>query len=184
MRKVIASINMTFDGYCDHTSAIANAEVHDYYTNLLKNAGTLLYGRTTYQLMEEAWPNLVKNPSGEKHMDDFAAAIDSVPKVLFSRTLKSVAWESTRLATMELKDEVAELKQQPGRDIYVGSPGLINQLTQLNLVDLWQICVHPIIVGKGLRLFKDLNDQVVLKLVKMETFRTSGHVVFFYERGE
>ena len=112
MRKVIASMNVTFDGFCDHTAGIANAELHEYYTDMLNNAGTILYGRTTYQLMEDYWPDVVKNPTGDKHMDDFANAIENISKVLFSRTVKSVTWKNSRLATNSLKDEVTALKQQ------------------------------------------------------------------------
>ncbi len=184
MRKVIASINVTFDGFCDHTAGIANAEVHDYYTDMLNNAGIILYGRTTYKLMEDFWPTIVKKPTGDNHMDDFAQAIENIPKILFSRTIKNVDWNNARIATRNLKDEVLELKQQPGNDILVGSPSLINELTKLKLVDVWQICVHPVIVGHGLPLFKDLPEKVVFRLLKTHTFKTSGHVVFHYEPGK
>ena len=174
-------MNVTFDGFCDHTAGIANPELHDYYTDMLNNAGTILYGRTTYQLMEDFWPTVVKNPTGDKHMDDFANAIENVSKVLFSRTVKSVTWRNVRLATKDLKDEVIELKQQPGNDIFVGSPSLIDELTKLNLIDVWQLCVHPVIVGHGLPLFKG-TERIVFKLLKTQTFKTSGHVVFYYAR--
>jgi len=182
MRKVIGSMNVTFDGFCDHTAGIANTELHDYYTDMLNNAGTILYGRTTYQLMEAFWPNVVKNPTGDKHMDDFANAIENVSKVLFSRTVKSVTWNNARLATKNLKDEVTALKQQPGNDILVGSPSLIAELTKLNLIDVWQLCVHPVIAGQGLPLFKGITERIVFKLLKTQTFKTSGHVVFYYAR--
>lgn len=182
MRKLIASMNITFDGNCDHTAGFANAELHDYYTTMLNNADTILYGRTTYELMEVYWPNLVKNPTGEKNMDDFANAIDKIGKVLFSRTRKTVTWNNTVLATQSLADEVTALKHQRGADILVGSPSLIAQLTELDLIDMWQICVHPMITGPGLPLFKDLTKPVALKLLKTEKFETSDHVVFWYER--
>ena len=182
MRKVIASINVTFDGFCDHTAGIANPELHDFYTDMLRNADTILYGRITYKLMEDFWPGIVKKNTGEKHMDDFANAIEDISKVLFSRTVKSVSWNNSRLATQPLNDEVIALKEQPGKDILVGSPSLIAELTALNLIDEWRLCVHPVIVGKGLRLFKDLPDRIVFKLLKTHTFETSGHVVFFYAR--
>jgi dihydrofolate reductase len=71
MRKLIAAINMTLDGFCDHTAGIADEELHEHYTNLLRDADAIIWGRTTYQLMESFWPTLVKEPSGEKAMDDF-----------------------------------------------------------------------------------------------------------------
>jgi len=73
MRKVIAAINMTLDGFCDHTAGIPDEEIHQHYADLLNNGGVILYGRITYQLMQ-FWQTLIKNPSGEKKMDDFAIA--------------------------------------------------------------------------------------------------------------
>ena len=184
MRKVVAAINVTFDGFCDHTAGIANPELHQHYTDLLNNSGAVLYGRTTYQLMEDFWPTVIKNPTGNKTMDDFAVAIENVPKVLFSRTVKSVDWKNVRLATKGLKDEVLELKQQPGKDICVASPSLIAELTKLKLIDEWQLCVHPVITGKGLPLFKNITDRIVFNLLKIEPFKTSGHVTFYYVPGK
>ena len=181
MRKVIAAINMTLDGYCDHTSGIPDEELHQHYTNVLSGGGTLLYGRKTFQLMEDFWPLLVKNPSGEKAMDDFALAIDRIPKIVFSRTLKSVNWESARLATRSLEEEVDALRKQPGKEIYVGSPGLIAALTQMNLIDEYQLCIHPVIAGKGLILFKNISDQIILRL-KDTKFFGSGAIVLYYDR--
>src|SRR5690606_16281799 len=134
MRKIIAAINMTIDGFCDHTAIVPDEEIHQHYADLLRDAGAILYGRTTYQLMLY-WHELVKNPSGDKSMDDFAEAMDRVPKIVFSRTLKrtdpAIAdWETATLASRGIEEEISELKQQPGNDIFVGSSGLIVSLTQ------------------------------------------------------
>ena len=88
MRKIIAAINMTLDGYCDHTAITPGEEIHHHYAELLKNADAILYGRITYQLMQ-FWQTLVEKPSGEQSMDEFALAIDKVPKIVFSRTLEN-----------------------------------------------------------------------------------------------
>ncbi|MEX6690825.1 dihydrofolate reductase family protein [Danxiaibacter flavus] len=180
MRKLIAAMNMTLDGFCDHTAMSADDEIHDHYTALLRSADTLIYGRTTYQLMESYWPALVKNPSGHKSLDDFAVAIDNIAKIVFSHTLKSVEWESARVAKQGFKEEILALKQQPGKDILVGSPSLIVEATKLNLVDEYQLAVHPTIVGKGLPLFKNITERVNLKLLKTKTFGC-GAVLFYYE---
>jgi dihydrofolate reductase len=87
MRKIIAAINMTLDGFCDHTAIIPDEEIHQHYTELISDADAILYGRITYQLME-FWQALAKNPSGEKSMDDFAVAIDKIPKIVFRIRLK------------------------------------------------------------------------------------------------
>jgi dihydrofolate reductase len=181
MRKLIAAINITIDGFCDHTAGVPDAEIHQHYTELLKSAGAILYGRTTYQLMENYWPGVVKAPTGNKAMDDFAVAIQDVPKIVFSRTLKHVEWENTRLATRDLREEVQALKQQAGKDVFVGSQGLIAALTNLNLFDEYQLCVHPVIVGTGMPLFKDISERIVLKGVKSKAFKSSGATILYYE---
>ena len=134
MRKIIAAINMTIDGFCDHTAGIPDDEIHQHYTDLLSNSGIILYGRITYRLMEY-WRTLLEDPSDEKSMNDFAIAIDKIPKIVFSHTLKNVEWESAMLANRNIEDEVLELKQQSGKDILVGSRSLIIQLMKLNLLD-------------------------------------------------
>src|SRR4029079_610950 len=148
MRKIIAAINMTLDAFCDHTSVIADEEIHQHYSELLRSGGTVLYGRITYQLMEY-WPTVVKNPTGNKSIDEFALTIDNIPKIVFSHTLKSVEWKTARLATRDLKEEVLELRQQAGKDILVGSPSLIVALSQLKLIDEYQLGVQPTVLGNG-----------------------------------
>ena len=179
MGKIIAAINMTLDGYCDHTSVDAGEDIHWHYAELLREADALLYGRITYQLMEY-WPPLVKNPSGNKAMDSFAQIMDKVPKIVFSRTLKELHWDSATLATQDFKEEVLALKQQPGKTIYLGSPSLIVAGTNLRLIDEYQLCVHPVIIGKGLPLFKNIQEKIDLTLLKTKTFG-SGAVVLYYE---
>jgi len=173
---------MTLDGYCDHTAIIPDEEIHQHYTELLREADVILYGRITYQLMEY-WRPFVKNPSGEKSMDEFAMAIDKISKIVFSHTMKNVEWESATLAKRDLKEEVLELRQSRNRgnkDILVGSRSLIMQLMKLNLIDELQLCVHPVIAGKGLPLFENIHDRTILKLVRTKTF-SSGAVVHYYE---
>jgi dihydrofolate reductase len=181
MRKVIAAINMTLDGFCDHTSGIADEEIHQHYNELLSNAGIILYGRITYQLMEY-WRNVLKNPTGDKAMDDFAVTIDKIPKVVFSNTLENVEWETARLAKRDIREEVLELKQSfnvGDKDILVGSRSLIISLMNLNLIDEFQLCIHPVIAGNGLPLFKNIDDKIILKLIKTKTF-SSGVVALYY----
>ena len=179
MRKVIAAINMTLDGFCDHTAGIADDELHQHYSELLSTAGVLLYGRTTYQLMEY-WRGVLENPTDNKSRNDFAVMIDRIPKIVFSHSLKWIDWGSAKLATKDIKEEVLELKQQSGAAIFVGSPSLIVALTQLGLIDEYQLCIHPVLLGKGLPLFKNINDSIFLKLLKTKEFG-SGAIVLYYE---
>ena len=170
---------MTLDGFCDHTAGIADDELHQHYSDLLSNADTVLYGRITYQLMQY-WQTVAKNPTGNKAIDEFAGIMDRIPKIVFSHTLKSLEWKTARLAKRDIKTEASELKSQQGKDILVGSPSLITALTQLNLIDEYQLCVHPVILGNGLPLFKNVKDRVNLKLLKTKTFG-SGAVALYYE---
>ncbi len=179
MRKVIAAINMTLDGFCDHTAGIPDEEIHQHYTELLGQGDVILYGRTTYQLME-FWRTLLENPSEEKSMNDFALAIDKIPKIVFSHTLNNVEWKSATVAKRDLNEEVLELRQQPGKDILVGSRSLIIQLMKLNMIDEFQLCIYPVVEGNGLPLFENIYDRTIFKLVKSKTFN-GGAVILYYE---
>ena len=180
MRKLIAGLNMTLDGFCDHTAMIADDEIHQHYNEVLSNADTLIYGRITYQLMESYWPSVVKNPTGNKSMDEFAVLIDNIQKVVFSRTLTKVDWKNSTLKKEIIKEEVLDLKNQTGKNILVGSPSLIVAVTQLDLVDEYQLAIQPTILGSGLPLFTNISDSVNLKLLNTKTFGC-GAVTLYYE---
>jgi dihydrofolate reductase len=183
MRKLIAAMNMTLDGYCNHTAMIADEEIHQHYNELLSNADTLLYGRITYQLMESYWPSIVKNPTGIKPTDEFAVLIDNISKIIFSRTLKNVEWKNSKLKKEVIKEEVSELKKSRhggSKNILVGSPSLIVALANLDLIDEYQLGVQPTILGSGLSLFKNVRDRINLKLLKTKTFGC-GAVTLYYE---
>ena len=182
MRKIIAAINMTLDGFCDHTAGLPDEEIHQHYTELLGQGDAILYGRTTYQLME-FWRTFLENPSEEKSMNDFAIAIDNIPKIVFSHTLNNVEWKSATIANRDLKETVLELKQSRNggsKDIFVGSPSLIIQLMKFNLIDEFQLCIHPVVAGNGLPLFENINDRTIFKLVKTKTFN-GGAVILYYQ---
>jgi len=171
-------MNMTLDGFCDHTAMIADDEIHQHYSDLISSSGPLLYGRITYQLMEY-WRSVVENPTGNKAMDDFAVSIDKASKIVFSRTLESVDWKNTELKNEIVKEEILELKQQEGKDILVGSPGLIVALGNLDLIDEYQLGIQPTVIGSGLPLFKNIKDRIDLKLLKTKTFGC-GAVIHYY----
>jgi dihydrofolate reductase len=179
MAKIIAAINTTIDGFCDHTAGIPDEALHDHYTDLLSNADAILYGRITYQLMEY-WRPIAKDPTGNQAIDAFAVVMDKIPKIVFSNTLKELDWDSATLAQRDLEEEVSALKRQPGKPILVGSPSLIVALHKLGLIDEYQICIHPVILGSGLPLFKNIQERAVLKLINTKTFG-SGAITLYYE---
>lgn len=179
MRKVIAAINMTVDNMFDHTAVDPDEEVHRHYADLLRQAGVVLYGRITYQLMTY-WKTMVQEPSGNEAMDDFAVVMDQVPKIVFSHTLQDAGWESATLANRALREEVLELKQQAGKDILVGSRSLILQLLKLGLIDECQFCIHPVLAGRGQLLFENIGERISLRLLDTKTF-ASGAIILYYE---
>ncbi|MBF04530.1 MAG: dihydrofolate reductase [Flavobacterium sp.] len=179
MRKIIGALNMTIDGICDHTTGIPDEAIHEHYTELLQKGDAILYGRKTYELMTY-WQTILENPSEEKTMNEFALAIDTIPKIVFSNTLKEINWKSASLSQNNLKEEVIALKKQSGKAILVGSRSLIIALLQLNLIDELQLCIHPMVEGKGLSLFENINERMVFNLVKHKTF-TNGAIILYYQ---
>lgn len=173
---------MTLDGFCDHTAIDPDEEIHQYYTDLLRNGAAILYGRATYELMEY-WRPLAAKPSGKEAMDDFAVVMNNIPKIVFSRTLKSVDWSSARLAKDALEEEVLRLRQQSGSDILVGSRSLIIQLLNLGLIDEFRLMIHPVIIGNGLLLFDKIQGKTALELMYTQTFG-SGAVMHCYKSGQ
>lgn len=180
MRKLIAAINISLDGFCDHTAMSADEETHEHFKDLLKNADTLIYGRITYQLMENYWPTVVQTPTGIKPTDEFAVLINNISKIVYSRTLQQVDWKNTTLKNKIIKEEIIALKQQPGKNIVVGSPSLIVALMKLGLIDEFEPVIHPTVLGSGLPLFKNIDERVNLKLLDTKTFRC-GAVVHYYQ---
>ncbi|HMJ08832.1 MAG TPA: dihydrofolate reductase family protein [Pyrinomonadaceae bacterium] len=179
MRKLIAAMNMTLDGFCDHTAGIADDEIHQHYSNLLRDADTIIYGRITYQLMEY-WKSVVENPTGNDATDEFAVTMDNISKIVYSRTLDHVDWKGTELKREIVKEEILDLKQRAGRNILVGSPSLIVALANLDVIDEYQLGLQPTVIGSGLPLFKNINDRIDLKLLKTKTFGC-GAVFLYYE---
>ena len=183
MRKVVFAINITTDGYCSHTDMIADEELHQYFTGVLRNASLLLFGRITYQLMVPYWPDVAKKQSETEATNAFARVFDSLDIVVFSTTLKQVEGNKTRLLRGNAAEEVLALKQQPGKDICVGSLSIASQLSERGLIDEYQFVVHPVVAGKGSRLFESVKPQESLRLdlIGSKTFR-SGVVALHYRK--
>jgi len=178
MRKLIFAINTTLDGCCDHTKFRPSEDTFGYITQLVRDAGTFLYGRKTYQLMVPYWPDVAK----EDPSDEFAQAFNAVDKiVVFSQSLDSPGGEKTRVVRAGLKDEVLKLKQEQGKNIFTGGINLASQLAALGLIDEYHIIVHPIVAGEGRRLFDgiSLQENLQLKLVESTVFK-SGTVALRY----
>ncbi|HEY4194678.1 MAG TPA: dihydrofolate reductase family protein [Mucilaginibacter sp.] len=185
MRKLIFAINLTLDGCCDHTKGIADEELHDYHTALLRDADTFLYGRKTYQLMVPFWPNLAKDHSTKaRSMSDFARAFNAINQiVVFSKSLDKAEGKNTRIVRGNLRDEVLKLKQEQGRNILTGGVDIPSQLIELGLVDEYHFVVQPLMAGEGRRLLKgvSLPELLKLKLIDTKIFK-SGCVALHYSK--
>jgi dihydrofolate reductase len=183
MRKLIYAINLTLDGCCDHTKGGAPGEdVYEYYTHLLQDADTMVYGRKTYQLMIPYWPDIAKNHSETKAENDYADAFDSVNKLVFSRTLESSEDGHTTITNADLRDKILKLKQESGKNILTGGVSIPSQLIQLGLVDEFRFMIIPSIVGEGRRLLDDVHlEKLQLKFIESKIF-DSGYVMLRYSR--
>jgi dihydrofolate reductase len=181
MRNVIFAINITLDGCCDHTKMIADEEVHEYFTGLMRDVDLLAFGRKTYQLMVPYWPDVAKNHSQTKAENEFADAFDSISKIVFSQSLDSAEDKNTRIVRTKAQDEIRRLKQEPGKQILIGGVAVPSQLIELGLVDEYHFVVQPIVAGEGRRLLESisLQEKLQLKLVESKLFK-SGCVALRY----
>jgi len=182
MRKLILFNLITLDGFFEGVNKEldwhnVDKEFNEFANEQLLSAGTLLFGRVTYELMASYWTTV----SATEDDPIIAEKMNSFPKIVFSRTLKKADWNNTKLVKENIKEEVNKLKQQPGKDIFVmGSANLCSTLIQLNLIDEYRITINPILLGKGNSLFKGLHDRLNLTLVKTKIFN-SGKVLLYYE---
>src|SRR5688572_9910729 len=178
MRPLRYSINVTLDGCCDHRAGSTDEELHRYWAENLTQADALLFGRVTYEMMEAAW----RPPaSGLKPdwMEPFARMIDAAKKYVVSSTLKRVDWNA-ELVRGDLGQAVQQLKQEPGKGLFVGGVTLPLALAELGLIDEYEFVVHPRLAGHGPTLFAGLSTRLDLKLVSRLEFG-SGAVAMRYE---
>jgi dihydrofolate reductase len=183
MRKVVFAINITADGYCSHTDGIADEQLHELHTRLLRNTSLLLLGRITYQLMVPYWPNIAREQTAPEAINAFARVFDSLDKVVFSTTLKQVEGNNTRIVRENIAEELLTLKQQPGKDISISGLSIASQLSERGLIDEYHFVVQPVLAAKGPRLFDTVKLQESLRLdfIGSETLQ-SGVVALHYKK--
>ena len=183
MRPLRYSINVTLDGCCDHRAIIPDEALHRHAAENIARADALLFGRVTYEMMEEAWRTAARTGARpdwmEPWMEPFARMIDAAKKYVVSSTLKRVDWNA-ELVRGDLGKAVRELKREPGNGLFVGGVKLALALTDLGLIDEYELIVHPRLAGHGPTLFAGLSKPVDLKLVdRLEL--ASGAVAMRYE---
>jgi len=189
MRKIITSTWVTLDGFIagpngemDWIGEIYDDAMGAYETALVNAADTLMLGRVTYESFAGSWPHVPDNPNVSEGEKAYARQLNSMRKVVFSRTLDSADWNNSTLLREVVPAEIEQLKHEPGADIVIyGSASLIHTLTNLGLIDEYQVLVHPVLLGGGKPLFPDLQNQMKLKLVQAKT-HPSGVVVLTYQR--
>jgi dihydrofolate reductase len=184
VKKLIMFNLVTIDGFfAGPNGEIDWHNVDDEFTEFaidqLDSADGLLFGRITYQLMANYWPT----PDAARQAPGVAARMNSISKVVVSRSLTNVEWHNTRLVKDNFHEELSELKRQPGKDLLLlGSAELGSNLANLGLIDEYRIMFNPIVLGRGKPLFKNIDHRLALKLLATRVFR-SGNVLCRYSIG-
>jgi dihydrofolate reductase len=183
IRKLIVFNSVTLDGYfTDKNNDMSWAHQNDPEWNAFvaenaKGGGTLLFGRITYELMASFWPT----PAAMQMMPDVAKGMNSLPKVVFSRTLDKATWNNTKLVKSGLVEEVRKMKNEPGDDMVIlGSGSIVSQLSENRLIDEYQMVVNPIVLGQGRTMFEGLTEKLTMKRTKTRTFE-NGNVFLCYQ---
>jgi dihydrofolate reductase len=177
MRPLRYAINVTLDGCCDHRAGSTDEELHRHWTENLAQADALLFGRVTYEMMEAAWRPPARTGVRPDWMADwmepFARTIDAAKKYVVSSTLDRVDWNA-ELVRGDLGKAVQQLKQAPGKGLFVGGVKLPQALAELGLIDEYEFVVHPRLAGHGPTLFAGLSKWVDLRLVSRLEFGLGG----------
>jgi dihydrofolate reductase len=182
MRKLFVFNLVTLDGYFegpgrDISWHNVDAEFNEYAIEMLNSADTLLFGRVTYDLMAGFWPT----PDAIRNDPIVAEKMNSLPKIVFSRTLEKAEWNNTRLVKDHIEEEIKKMKTQSGSDMaLLGSGIIMSEFAQAGLIDEYRIMVNPVVLGKGNPLFKGIKGRLELKLVTTRTFK-SGNVLLYYQ---
>jgi dihydrofolate reductase len=184
VRKLLVFNLVTLDGYFEGPNRDiswhnVDAEFNEYAIDMLNSADTLLFGRVTYDLMAGFWPT----PDAIKNDPIVAGKMNSLSKIVFSRTLQKADWNNTRLVKENIGEEIKKMKNQPGKDMaLLGSGTIMSEFAQRSLIDEYRIMVNPVILGQGTPLFKGIKERINLKLVRTRTFR-NGNVLLYYQQG-
>ena len=176
-------LNVTLDGCIDHTQGIADDELHDHFTQLIGAAGAMLYGRKTYELMEQYWPAVARDEKAARADREFARKLDDVPKYVVSGSRRDFPWNNSFHVKGDLLKAVTQLKERTPQGVLVGSPMLSAALERLGLIDEYHLVIHPVLAGHGPTLFQGLERSRRLDLVSTTRLK-SGVTAMHYRRKE
>ncbi|MBS1550920.1 MAG: dihydrofolate reductase family protein [Bacteroidetes bacterium] len=180
MRKIISFMHISLDGFVSGLNGEmdwikVDEEIFDYAGKRISEGDTAIYGRVTYQMMENYWPTAGDKPAATRHDIEHSKWYSKVHKVVLSKTLKDAGLTNTKIISDNLPDRINEIKQQSGNDILLfGSPTATHSLIQLNLIDGFWLFVNPVILGRGIPLFADIKDKIKLKLLPTTRQFTCG----------
>jgi dihydrofolate reductase len=189
MRKIIATEFYSLDGLMsdpnDTMEWVRNSfdpELGQYEDELYDHADTLLLGRVTYKIFESYWPNAATNPDTPEGDIEMARKINDMTKIVFSKSLRNVDWKHSKIINEINPKEIMRMKQSPGKNILiVGSASIVQQLTNLGLIDEYHIVLHPVVLSRGKPLFNNIEHQVKLKLLETRTFQ-NGAMLACYQK--
>ena len=182
MRKVFLFMMVTLDGFFEGPNQDiswhnVDEEFNEFAIQQLDELDTLLFGRVTYEGMASYWPT----PSAKEDDPIVADKMNTISKIVFSKTLDKAEWNNSRLVKKHVAEEVSQMKQLQGRDLAIfGSSNLATSLLEMGLIDELRIMVNPVVIGSGKSLFDGLHNSVKLKLLNTRTFR-SGNVLHYYQ---
>lgn len=188
MRKIVSFMHVSLDGFVAGPAGemnwiSVNDEIFDFAAQRTNEADTALYGRVTYEMMDNYWPTAADKPNASKHDIEHSTWYNQVDKIVLSNTLKGLQKDKTTVISDDFAGKINALKQLPGGEIIMfGSPGATQSLMQHQLVDEFWLFVNPILVGQGMPLFKGIREHVRLKLVASTAFPSSGVVCLHYEK--
>jgi len=179
--KLTFALNVTLDGCCDHREGIADDELHDHFTQLIGAAGAMLFGRTTYEMMEAHWPAVARDENAPRSDRDWARKLEDMPKYVVSASRRDFPWHNSFHLDGDLAEAVTRLKARTPRGVLVGSPMLSAELERLGLIDEYHLVIHPVLAGHGPTLFDGLERSRHLELVSSKSL-ASGAMAMHYRR--
>ena len=191
MRKLVLTEWVSLDGYTagpDNDMSFVgesfNDEMGKYEDDIVNTADTLVLGRVTYESFAGSWPYVPDKPDASEPEKAYARKLNAMRKIVFSRTLSAADWNNSELRREIDPEAVQRWKQDDGKDMLIyGSASIVQQLTSLGLIDEYQLLVHPVVLGGGKALFKDIGHKQRLKLASAKPFK-SGVVLLTYERAD
>jgi dihydrofolate reductase len=181
MGPLIFALNVTLDGCCDHREGVVDDEMLAFWTRTMEAAGAMLFGRVTYEMMEDAWPRVARDPAARPSDRDWAVRLDAKPKYVVSSTRRDFPWTNTHRLEGDLARAVTALKEATPRGVLVGSPQLSAALHRLDLIDEYRFVVHPVVAGHGPYVFAGSQPSTQLKFVAAQPLE-SGIVEMRYRR--